>query len=241
MRPQATTPWGGGRNPGTRPLALVLAGGVLLVVVGAALVAGTGVDPLGRVVGLSLLLLGVGGAATAVLERRWDATRPGPRLSTDPTTGAPSTLVACAPWTGAQRWVGALALVLPPGVAALAALASGHVPVAVLVGALAALLGRLLAPWVPAEGVHLTARGVTVRHHGRPQQVDWDDVRRVRITMWMVIETAGGRRVRFTPRQLAVGFDHLYVALALCTQHPALRQGLGTSASLDPRRWGVDA
>ncbi|GAA2018556.1 hypothetical protein GCM10009756_03670 [Pseudokineococcus marinus] len=235
-----TTAWGSvGEKAGTHPLPLVLAGAVLFLGMGGALVSIMTTHPLPGVIGLAMLALGVGVPVTLVLERRWNRTRPGPQLSTDPETGAPSTLVACAPWTGAQRWIGALVLLVPLGAAAVAALASGRAATAVVVGALAVFVAHLLAPWVAAEGVHLSASGITVRHYGRPRHVAWDDVRDVDMTMWFEIERVRGRRVRFTPRQLAVRWVHLWVHIRLCLVEPDRRLLLGTSASLDPGLWGA--
>jgi len=208
----------------------------VILLIGGALVAAAPQMPFAGLLGLAVLALGAAGGTTAVLEQRWDGRRPGPRLATDP-TGAPSTLVACAPWSGLLRWWAALLLVVPTSLGALLALLGQRWALAGVLAAVAAALWWLLAPHVVPQGVHLGARALTVVHHGRPQRADWDEVVLVSLRRWVVVRLSSGRRVRFTPRQLSVHPDELAFALSVCALDPAARRELGTPASLRPDFW----
>lgn len=191
--------------------------------------------------GALVLGLGLVVAPVLLLERRWDARRPGPVLSRDPADGAPSTFLVRAPWSPALRLAGTVVVAGPLLAAAVVAVLDRQWVWAVVLGALALVVVRASVPLsADPGGVHLSARGLTVLDHGRTRHAAWDDVTRLDVGRTTVVHLRPRGRIAFVPVHLAVHPVLVELAVDVCLRDPALRDELGTPTSLDWPVWRID-
>ncbi len=239
---------------------LVVVGGVLVLVVGAAALFAPDRDAAMRIFGGFLTALGLLALVAVALEVLWSRRRPGAQLGVAP-DGTPATVIARAPWA---VWMSALMLaVLAGGLLASAGLAAAReawVWAAVFAAPglwFVSLLLPFLLGRIAAGGLILTPRALIHARDGGSWQVSWDDitgvvpgdptavllrpgadVSRTRgpLRGWRTSVPAPDGVLGIQTRHLAEGPEVTAFLVLAYAKDPSVRDQLGTEESL---RWAI--